>query len=235
MGLHSLTAHPFTISSNPEETGKTSEMAFYVKQKRGITSHLANKAARSPGCSKLVLLDGPYGGLNTRIDEYNTILVIAGGSGAGFSLGVIDATFRSFKENNTQQRTIQIVFSTRHAGTAEWYDGQIESIVSSSNRSGCIHLSKSIHITCPQHSIAADTEKQTASVPARVGRQDRLRPDIPAVISKAANENASKTIGIFACGPASMLQDARGAAAEAQKNLLCGGQGDAYLHTENFS
>lgn len=183
----------------------------------------------------MVLLDGPYGGLNARLDGFDIVLVIAGGSGAGFSLGVIDAIFRSFKDGDTQTRSIHIIFSTRHTGTAEWYDGQTDSILASSNLQGSIQVSKSIHVTLTKQPVVADIEKQPSSIPAQLSDQGELRPDIPAVISEAATENPARRIGIFACGPASMLHDARIAAAAAQTNVLYGDGGDIYLHTESFS
>lgn len=47
--LHLLTAHPFTISSlyrDPDQTGKTSEIIFYIKPCRGITARLAVMAEK---------------------------------------------------------------------------------------------------------------------------------------------------------------------------------------------
>ena len=37
-----------------------------------------------------IMIDGPYGGSNVDLDQYETALLIAGGSGATFTLGILD-------------------------------------------------------------------------------------------------------------------------------------------------
>ncbi|OJJ95902.1 hypothetical protein ASPACDRAFT_1875446 [Aspergillus aculeatus ATCC 16872] len=91
LGLHSLTAHPFTISSTyptkfdsaikPTSMSRTSldsnpsscskqvpsrsicpSLTFYIQPRSGITARLAQLAGRHPGFSIPVLLEGPYSG-----------------------------------------------------------------------------------------------------------------------------------------------------------------------------
>lgn len=136
--LHLLTAHPFTISSacqNPEKTGIASELIFYIKPRRGVTARLAAMAAKQPGISKKILIEGPYGGVSPHhMSQFDTLLVIAGGSGGGFSLAMVDEALRLTEKPKSGQgrRNLQVVFSTRDVAMADWYKNEIECRLSKS-------------------------------------------------------------------------------------------------------
>lgn len=159
--LHLLTAHPFTISSvcrNPDETGKASELIFYIKPRRGVTARLAAMAAKRPGISKQILLEGPYGGVSQHhMAHFDTLLVIAGGSGGGFSLAMVDEALRlsslkSDKGSVRSRRNLQVVFSTRDLAMADWYTQEIEARLSKStelsfDNGAIVETSVSVHVT----------------------------------------------------------------------------------------
>lgn len=259
LGLHSLTAHPFTICSiayNPEETGKASEIVFLIKPRRGITARLAKVAEKSPACTKKVLLEGPYGGLSeTNLAQFDQALIIAGGSGGGFSLAVAE---EALKHPALAHGNLQIIFSTRNPTMADWYIEELETKLSTFNASK--HTSVSVHITTqtqpqtqpPSHN---DTAKETKPEPDKdlpdqnvnVNENDntseqysfsvhrQFRPDIPGIVAAAADGVSGKRVGVFVCGPASMLHDTRNAAAMAQRGVLRGVVEEVFLHTEPFS
>lgn len=69
---------------------------FYVRHEGGFTKKLYEYATANPGALVSVLVDGPYGGINLR--KYHSgdqVLVIAGGSGAGWCLPFIEKYLRS--------------------------------------------------------------------------------------------------------------------------------------------
>jgi ferredoxin-NADP reductase len=237
LGLHSLTAHPFTISSaarDPDKTRMGNEIAFYIKPKRGITARLARVAAKSPGGSKGVFLEGPYGGLGTDLARFDAVVVIAGGSGGGFSLGVIGEALRV-----ARRRTVEIVYATRDAVTANWYEDEVDALVAKYDPDRSMDVSKSIHIT--SHGVqpsddtpVPDLEKAALPDASVQGAQRQPRPSVPETIASAANGDKGLRIGIVACGPSSMLDDARNAAAQAQRGVLSDAVQEVYLHTEPF-
>lgn len=160
--LHLLTAHPFTISSvcrNPDETGKASEIIFFIKPRRGVTARLGAIATKRPGKSMKVLLEGPYGGVSEHhMAHFDTLLVIAGGSGGGFSLAMVDEALRlsslKSREPNKIRRNLQVVFSSRDLAMADWYTQEIEARLSKStelsldNEKGqTFETSVSVHVT----------------------------------------------------------------------------------------
>ncbi|KAJ9492824.1 hypothetical protein VN97_g465 [Penicillium thymicola] len=161
--LHLLTAHPFTISSacrNPDEIGKASELVFYIKPRGGVTGRLKAMAAKNPGCTKKILIEGPYGGVSkSHMAQFDTILVIAGGSGGGFSLAMVDEALRltgmnapASEKQATSRRNLQVIFSTRDHAMADWYIEEIESrlsestMLSASSDNG-FETSVSVHVT----------------------------------------------------------------------------------------
>lgn len=93
LGVHAFTAHPFTVCSMPDADKLVGEpksvMTFYLKPRGGLTGRLTAAAAKGGGGSITVpvLLEGAYGGVHGRpLTDYDRALVVACGSGAGFSL-----------------------------------------------------------------------------------------------------------------------------------------------------
>lgn len=87
-----VSAHPFTICSTPSlNSREPSELVFYIRHQRGFTEKLYQHAIQNPNSSVPVMIDGPYGGIN--LQQYHDgdhLLVIAGGSGAGWALPLIE-------------------------------------------------------------------------------------------------------------------------------------------------
>lgn len=160
--LHLLSSHPFTISSvcrDPDTTGRASELIFYIKPRKGVTGRLAALARQRPGCKKKILIEGPYGGVSAHhLARFDTILVIAGGSGGGFSLAMVDEVLRltgltaQGKSEPQGRRNLQVIFSTRDPLMADWYVEEIESRLSHSTEllpdaENGYETSVSVHIT----------------------------------------------------------------------------------------
>lgn len=102
-----LSSHPFTICSSPSiEPGVPSQLVFYIRHQRGFTAKLYEHALANPGASVPVQIDGPYGGVNLqRFRDSDRLLVVAGGSGAGWILPLIERFLRRalINENLSKQ------------------------------------------------------------------------------------------------------------------------------------
>ncbi|KAG2416605.1 hypothetical protein HFD88_007820 [Aspergillus terreus] len=253
LGLHCLTAHPFTICSvshDPEQSGKPCEMVFYIKPRGGFTARLAKIASQHPGGSKTVLLEGPYGGVpkesSPEATRFDTVVIVSGGSGGGFSLGMVEAAMRA----GLKSGTIQVVYATRSEAVAEWYYSEIERMMAKYKVSAD-RVTTSIHVTMddtgstcaaiPADSDGAKGAEDVAPVPldnsgSEKGEiQKAQRPNLPAIVAAATTAGGNKRVGIYVCGSASMLHDVRNAAAEAQRRVLSDTVEEVYLHTEPFS
>lgn len=212
--LHLLTAHPFTISSvynDPLTTGIVSELIFYIKPRGGVTGRIAAMAKKQPGCSKKIYIEGPYGGVNAHnLARFDTLLVIAGGSGGGFSLAMVDEALRlseletkGEKPEHRGRRNLQVVFSTRDREMGDWYAAEIESrmshsttLSSSSESESGFETSVSVHVTSAIGSSAASSpsigSEKNPKAPAEVTTTGSFslnvhrnaRPDIPGLLAR---------------------------------------------------
>lgn len=224
--LHLLTSHPFTISSvyrDPDTTGRVSELIFYIKPRHGVTARLAALARQRPGCKKRILIEGPYGGVSAHhLARFDTILVIAGGSGGGFSLAMVDEALRltgltaQGKSGPQGRRNLQVVFSTRDSTMADWYIQEVESRLTHSTEllSDSEHgyeTSVSVHITSrpiTSQSMAtvdsgrgsmSDDKKKLPVESTTTGmfslnvHQD-ARPDITGLIARTVGVNQAETV-----------------------------------------
>ncbi|KAH7364768.1 hypothetical protein BKA65DRAFT_447900 [Rhexocercosporidium sp. MPI-PUGE-AT-0058] len=95
--MQAISTHPFTICSMPSRSmDEPSELVFYIRHQRGLTAKLHQYALSNPGALTPVLVDGPYGGISLpKLRNSDRVLVIAGGSGAGWCLPFIESFFRT--------------------------------------------------------------------------------------------------------------------------------------------
>ena len=91
-----MSSHPFTICSLPSRDPKQpSELTFYIRHQGGFTAKLYQHALDKTGIPVGVLVDGPYGGIDLqRYYDAEHLLVVAGGSGAGWILPFIELFLR---------------------------------------------------------------------------------------------------------------------------------------------
>jgi predicted ferric reductase len=81
---HAFSSHPWTITSLPAD-GSDAEgersVDIVLRVHGGITRELARRAEDKAQTSVAVWVDGPYGGLPGGLDDYDSVLLLAGGSG----------------------------------------------------------------------------------------------------------------------------------------------------------
>ncbi|RDW67203.1 uncharacterized protein DSM5745_09069 [Aspergillus mulundensis] len=182
VGLHALTSHPFTICSvshDIAQSKRANEMMFYLKPKNGITGRLAKIASKAPGKRLSVLLEGPYGGIEPSVlDRSEDVLIISGGSGGGFSLGVFESALRTINQTcgcaddkDPGRKSIQVIFATQTADVAAWYRDEIEALagiygVDDVNVDVSIHVTSASQPPASKQAIAAiDTEADVENKP----------------------------------------------------------------------
>lgn len=198
-GMHSLTSHPFTICSLPRSTADgSSEMTFYLRHRGGFTATLYKHALHSPEIPLRVSVDGPYGGLNSR--QYfnsNRILVIAGGSGAGWTLPFVEQYIRQVSaiakqksceekdsikstDKTSKQRSLRVILATRDTATRVWYHKTVKDLLAKYKESNLkSNMEVEVFVTAeetdrPSHTASAftDLEANTAAAQAHVDPHD---------------------------------------------------------------
>ncbi|PLB50616.1 hypothetical protein P170DRAFT_354402 [Aspergillus steynii IBT 23096] len=135
LGLHTLTAHPFTVASlahDPDALAKPSQLVFFIRPHAGVTARLDTLAQHAPGgflrCT--VTLEGPYGGVEEmQPPTVDSVVIVAGGSGGGFALGVFAEALRVLESSGMD---IQVVFACRSALMARWFRDESDALMSRS-------------------------------------------------------------------------------------------------------
>lgn len=92
------------------------EMVTTVKEKSG-------RADACQPCINIpiqIMLDGPYGGSNVDLGDYETILLFAGGSGITFTLGLLDdivgRCVRKGRKNGEKTKRIEFAWCIKSFG-----------------------------------------------------------------------------------------------------------------------
>lgn len=174
--LSGWSAHPFTICSLPSATDdeKVSKKSPTVRLlitpsargANGLTHylhrHLQHASQRLEHDEKDVLtskslstvsvpvsLDGPYGGLPIKsFIKFDHVLIVAGGSGAGFTLPILEDLFRDIASGYFVPPKVQVVLATRSDEVRQWYAKEMDKIVAQYPKTGHDDwLQVTIHVT----------------------------------------------------------------------------------------
>lgn len=158
-----------------------SELVFYVRQQRGFTARLYQSALDHPGISTPVLVDGPYGGINLQSYAHSDhLLVVAGGSGAGWTLPLIEqfvlcqsnavdedgsqaADLNSIEKKTEGHEpsaygsfTLRVILATRDASSRLWYIQTVNELLSRYSKESLSNVHIQIHVTGQAAQEAAD-------------------------------------------------------------------------------
>lgn len=248
--LHALTAHPFTICSLPPQKGEDNSGAlkFYVACRGGITGRLASAASKTSDFSVPVLLEGPYGGLQNRpLHSYERSLVIACGSGAGFSLPFIMSHLLRQQAGTAEGHRMQVVISARDPALIDWFEGAIVDFIEENDLPASldgieitIHVTGQSDVSLPgsgddEKRIEGSVIEQQNSARKLAINVSKGRADFRSAIEEVVGEGGV-SVGMAVCGPEAVMNVASNEAAKAQAKILRGEKGarEVYLHSEEF-
>jgi ferredoxin-NADP reductase len=255
MGLNAYTTHPFTICSLPD----SKEMVFYVRPQAGITARLKTLIGTRRGFMPMSI-DGPYGdgGVSTRLAAHTSVVLIAGGSGAGVLFPLLEDLLK--KAGSSSKLDVKVVIAVRHLDSAVWISDVLDGILAAKDPEHTVIVE--IYVTDQPAPPSIDSSATTSSIP--LGElesaekpvshtaastssgekhasliQGRGRPDLVALIEESTRTGGESggDVGVVGCGPAGMLYDIQEACADAQKRVLQGAVGSrsVWLHVEAFS
>lgn len=133
-------SHPLTIlnadssttvlpPSSPTSAGITLGARAVGDWTRALNQLAAQHAAQGD-LRVTVMLDGPYGGLSFDLGDYETVLLVAGGSGVTFTLGVLDdivgRVIRHGRAKGEKTRFIKFVWFMRSYGIFYFFSIYVE-------------------------------------------------------------------------------------------------------------
>ena len=265
LGVHGLTSHPFTICSVTD--AENPQMVFYMKPHRGFTQRLAHLAEQKPGGAVRVFVEGPYSGVMhgagaASFADYDEAILIAGGSGAGFLLALVEDTLRRATKHALNLR---IVLATPSPAVAQWIASQLHALFDRYPLDVQPHLTVAASVHVSGLATGSDTDLRLAKQPSQRQQEAPVdekadptptisvaapppssdapqrvaivtgRPDLGAFVRGETTAGRGSTrVGIAVCGPHSMLSDVRVAAAAAQLKVAKGERGELFMHSEHF-
>ncbi|KAH6689505.1 ferric reductase NAD binding domain-containing protein [Plectosphaerella plurivora] len=120
-GLRLFQMHPFTVVSSGR-----SGLELVVKSHDGFTRALGDLAIDQPGGAAWVSVDGPYASLPD-VEAYDKLVLIAGGSGAAFTFGLMNRMLRHPERLASQ--TIEFIWAVRHTEQLEWFAKHLKRLI----------------------------------------------------------------------------------------------------------
>ncbi|KZT51057.1 hypothetical protein CALCODRAFT_504005 [Calocera cornea HHB12733] len=234
-GTQAFQAHPLTILNSPaprSDPTRTQGMLLGARVNGDWTLAL-NKLGKTRAW---VMLDGPYGGVNMSPKE--RVLLIAGGCGVTFTLGVLDELITGVENGDRRLREIDWVWYIRSYDCVGWFVAQLQSLALRAHAMPFLDLRVRIFLTCP----CGDPPELLASIPDCVVNTDK--PKIEALLEplldfevedgEGRKPSMGGGVGVAACGPEMLVRHAQNAVAAISpaRAARCGG---VEVHAERFS
>lgn len=158
-------SHPLTIMSAPPSISCLSPPGLVLGARvmgdwtRALNTYamqeIENISCEKPisggGVQVQVMLDGAYGGCSVDLGRYESVLLIAGGSGATFTLGLLDDIIgrcvRLGRRGGEVTNKIEFAWCVKSFGSIEWFASQLMEIATMAAGSS-VDLHLSIYVTC---------------------------------------------------------------------------------------
>lgn len=119
-GISLLDNHPFTVASVMRNTGgndlEYNDLVLVFKPHKGFTRRAFDISRSMPDISYRAFLDGPYGGLSRKLEAFETVLMIAGGSGITPIVAHLQHLVQKVRKGEALTKDIRIVWTVKHFG-----------------------------------------------------------------------------------------------------------------------
>lgn len=127
-GISVFENHPFTIASLcsddfPSEYGEGyRDMVLVFRPFGGFTNKVLQAALQhGPWHTYRAFIDGPYGGMNRRIEAFDNVVLIAGGSGITAIVSQLLALIKSMRDGKAVTKKINVIWALKRPETMEWF------------------------------------------------------------------------------------------------------------------
>ncbi|KAH6975696.1 ferric reductase NAD binding domain-containing protein [Ilyonectria destructans] len=229
--IRTFETHPFTITS-------VAPFEFVVASYDGFTRDLHEHAVQNPGAVLRASVEGPYGKIPDP-EQYDNVVLIAGGSGASFAFGVAQRLLE--RPDTGLKRHITLIWIMKNSAYLDWFLVQLGALLRAAdfsvslyitNQSGLVNPSKDNQMVSTSSDIIVPPGYGPVVEKSRSGSlnlnskpfEERSegdgntqdfpitygRPDIHALIVDAVNRTpANQRILIMGCGPDKLMKKVR--------------------------
>lgn len=129
-GLRFLENHPFSIVSYFEHREDT-DIKLIVKACGwgGLTDNIYNKLPDTGFTDSAVFIDGPYGGCARRVSAFNSVFLLASGTGISAVLPFLEESCRQMKTTAASTERVDFSWIVRSSDNLEWIVSELKKIV----------------------------------------------------------------------------------------------------------
>ncbi|KAI0635358.1 iron reductase [Trametes polyzona] len=265
-----LEAHPFTIASvdaryqlpglsapDAEKARTTGaegtdtapywkDLVFLVNVREGFTRRLAECARRSEKVK--VLVDGPYG-FSPNLDNDDTVILVAGGSGVSFTLSTFLGVLSHVQNGKSKCRKIIFIWSMREASHIEWISKALAEALElapsnleisirlfvTSGNAPMLGRGRSWNEDDSMHSsedTAIGKSQPSSLLNFSVVQVSQGRPDLPGLLQGEVEVNTGR-LSVTVCGSQGVARACRTALRIPVSTVMKGGP-SVVLHVESF-
>ncbi|VUC25842.1 unnamed protein product [Clonostachys rosea] len=151
-GIRWYKTYPFTIAANSD-----SGLELVLRSYEGFTKEAYDLALEIPGRAMVASAHGPYGNL-PNFETYDKLIMIAGGSGASFTFGLVNFLLASTGEHQTVP--ITFVWAVRTQDDISWYIPELLSLIR-----GFKNVTLIIRVTREPLTISDSQSEEISQVP----------------------------------------------------------------------
>ncbi|KAL1408716.1 ferric-chelate reductase Frp1 [Vanrija albida] len=108
--------HPFTLATIPDESG---DAVFIVRAQTGFTRRLVNSLTTDVTTDINAYIEGPYGTTH-RMNHFDTVVLVAGGTGITYALSHLLDIIKHGREGNTAVGVVHLVWNVRQGANVAW-------------------------------------------------------------------------------------------------------------------
>ncbi|KAM4065976.1 ferric reductase NAD binding domain-containing protein [Hirsutella rhossiliensis] len=155
-------AHPFTVSS-------TDPLEFVVASHNGFTRDLHTYAVSHPGVPLKASVEGTYGTIPDATG-YDTVVLVAGGSGASFTFGV--ALDLLSKLQRDESKHVVFIWAVKHSSDLDWFHDHLITLRADGRVSTMLFVTRELASQGPSSSNA---EPQPS--PSSLTQESELDPE----------------------------------------------------------
>ena len=131
-GISVFENHPFTIASLcsedfPSEYGEGyRDMVLVFKPFKGFTKKVLDSALEhGPWHTYRAFIDGPYGGMRRRLEAFDHVVLIAGGSGITAIASQLLDLIKRMRDGKAVTKNIQVIWAIKRPETMEWFKEEL--------------------------------------------------------------------------------------------------------------
>jgi predicted ferric reductase len=131
-GISVFENHPFTIASLcdedfPSEYGEGyRDMVIVFRPFGGFTNKVRQSALEhGPWQTYRAFIDGPYGGMQRRIEAFDDVVLVAGGSGITAIISQLLTLIKKMRDGKAVTRKIHVIWALKRPETMEWFKEEL--------------------------------------------------------------------------------------------------------------